>query len=508
MELQLKQASIDAYETAGEIVLAQEETAETIVPDYCPDIARVIEASGVVFLHSREVREGRAELSGTVQVTILYTPEGEGGIRNLEFSVPFQVSSDNRSLAECTALAAETEAESLETRLLNPRKLFTHCKLVTRLTAYRRRPLTYAADVECDQPLEKRVERQHAVVLTQIAARDFTFTDELSISPGRPGAEELLSARVYPVVQETRIIGNKLIFKGIFTLSLLYLDLDGGCNSYTGELPFSQILDVEGTPEDAQATVRLQLTGIDLQIGSDPDGRQIEAALYLHAFALLRQERDLELLSDLYSTACEVRFEAAPLSAASWYDCQTRRQSVRELLELGMAADAILAVRVQCGAVSVSREGADTVLRTTAAIRVLYRDEGGVPLAAERRVDVSCETDLPENAAVTARASCPEEPQASIGERGIEVRFPVEFVIEAENEVKKIRVVSAQLDVDAPRDTSAAPSLVLRRLNPDETAWDLAKAYNSTIADILEANQFSEAELPRDRLLLIPRRRA
>ena len=43
MELELKKACFDAYEAAGELTLTQEETAETIVPDYCPDIARIIE---------------------------------------------------------------------------------------------------------------------------------------------------------------------------------------------------------------------------------------------------------------------------------------------------------------------------------------------------------------------------------------------------------------------------------------------------------------------------------
>ena len=61
MELELKKACFDAYEAAGELTLTQEETAETIVPDYCPDIARIIETTGKVFLHSREMRDGRAE---------------------------------------------------------------------------------------------------------------------------------------------------------------------------------------------------------------------------------------------------------------------------------------------------------------------------------------------------------------------------------------------------------------------------------------------------------------
>ena len=43
MDLELKTASLDAYETGGDLALTQEETAETIVPDYCPDIARIMD---------------------------------------------------------------------------------------------------------------------------------------------------------------------------------------------------------------------------------------------------------------------------------------------------------------------------------------------------------------------------------------------------------------------------------------------------------------------------------
>ena len=85
MELELKKACFDAYEAAGELTLTQEETAETIVPDYCPDIARIIETTGKVFLHSREMRDGRAEISGTVRVTVLYTPEGSPSLRPVIF---------------------------------------------------------------------------------------------------------------------------------------------------------------------------------------------------------------------------------------------------------------------------------------------------------------------------------------------------------------------------------------------------------------------------------------
>ena len=512
MELELKKICFDAYETGGEVTVTQEETAETIVPDYCPDIARIIETEGKIYIHNRELREGRAEVTGTVRVTVLYSPEGEGGIRTLEFAMPFTAESDSRSLPECAVVLAETEPEFLETRMLNPRKVFTHCKLVTRMTGWRRTPVSVSADVEAPEELhvEKRQERQHAVVLTHVAEKDFTFSDTLTLSPGREGAAEILTSRAAGTVSEAKVVGSKLLFKGTFTASMLYRDNAGKYCCFTGEAPFSQVMEMEGAAEGTEAAVRLQVTGADFQIDSgDAEGRDIAVTLYLHAAALLRQEREVSLLSDLYSTAYDLTYEASPLTLTGFSQTMTRRQTVREVLEIGVVADSILALSAVCGAVSVSREGSTAVLRTAAAVRALYLDEGGAPLVAERSVDVTCQIDLPEDCRLTARAVCPEEVQGSLGDRGIEVRFPVEFQAEAAAQVKKVCITAAKVNTDAPKELTGTPSLVLRCLGRQETAWDLAKRHNTTIAAILAANQLeSEGDIAGDQLLLIPRKRA
>lgn len=512
MELELKKASLDAYEAAGELTLTQEETAETIVPDYCPDIARIIETTGQVYLHSRELRDGRGSISGTVRVSVLYTPEGEAGIRTLELNIPFTAEAEGRGLPESGILLAETETELLEARLLNPRKVFTHCRLVTRMAGYRREPLCFTDDAEAGEELqvEKKLDTQHAVLLTHISEKDFTFSDQMSLSSGREGAAELLSHRADAAVTETKIVGGKLLFKGIFQVDLLYRTADGRCQAASGELPFSQLLELEGAAEGAEACVLLQITGADLQIdGGDEEGREITVTLYAHAAALVRRSQELTLLSDLYSTAYDLTYEARPLELTAFHQSLTRRQNVRETLEIGVVAESVLAVTVTCGAVSVTREGEAAVLRTGASVRALYLDEGGVPLVAERCVDVSCQLDLPESCHVAAQAVCRAEVQSSLTDRGIEVRFPVDFQAEAESRVKRVCVSAAKLDTDAPRETAGAPSLVLRCLGKQETAWDLAKRYNTTIGVILAANQLeAEGDISRDQLLLIPRKRA
>jgi len=89
------------------------------------------------------------------------------------------------------------------------------------------------------------------------------------------------------------------------------------------------------------------------------------------------------------------------------------------------------------------------------------------------------------------------------------VRFPVDFRVEAVSKVKKVCISAAKLDAESAKDMTGVPSLVLRCLGRQENAWDLAKRYNTTIDTILAANQLeSEGDIPRDKLLLIPRKRA
>ena len=72
MELELKKEQFACYQALPQLSENREETTETIVPDYLPDIARIVDASGCLFLRSREIADGKAQVSGTVRMTLLY----------------------------------------------------------------------------------------------------------------------------------------------------------------------------------------------------------------------------------------------------------------------------------------------------------------------------------------------------------------------------------------------------------------------------------------------------
>ena len=380
MELELKTSSLDTYAAMNSIALTQEEAAETIVPDYCPDIARIVSSDANAYLHSREIREGKAEVSGMVRVHVVYMPEGEKGLRSLEVTLPFSAGSEKGSFPSCSHLAAEAEVGALDVRMLNPRKISTRCKLMLRMTGHQRQQMVITEDVVAEDGLclEKRREKQNLVLLSHIAEKDFTFSEEMLLSPGRKGAAELLSTGIQTTVSDAKIVGNKLVVKGSFRVTLLYRAQDGDCACSGGELPFSQILDAEGVGEGAAAQVSLQLTGSDFQLsGEDPEGKTVAVTLYVHTTAYLHQHQEVSLLKDLYSTLYQTCYEAQSLQVTEARDSMLRRQTVRELMEVGVVPESVLMLTTRCGPVSVGREGHTSVLRTNVNLKALYLDEGG-----------------------------------------------------------------------------------------------------------------------------------
>ena len=73
---------------------------------------------------------------------------------------------------------------------------------------------------------------------------------------------------------------------------------------------------------------------------------------------------------------------------------------------------------------------------------------------------------------------------------------------------RKVCAVDAiQVNETVQPEEGERPSIVLRMAQHGERLWDIAKAYGTTISDIVSANELEETETTEDKLLLIPRKR-
>ena len=492
--MELKKKTFLFFEPALDETAAPEAGADMIVPDLYPDIARIVDASGQACLKDRTLREDRLDLAGLARVSVLYVPEGEQRLRKLDVSIPFNHVFDGRFPQGSEALA-DVKLLSVSARAINPRKVSILCALSVHAVVYAPGTLEIGDEVTGECEVRRAVYSSYVPV--DVKCKYFTMTESLEIPGTRPPVDEILRASPRLTVTDIKHVGNKIIFKGTAAMGLLYLS--GGQPYFTEqELPLSQIVEMDALEEGAGVEIELQLTGMDLDIGQTPGGeaRRIDLSLHLEAQAVARSERRMEAIIDLYSTSGGLRPVMEPALLTELIDRGVRRQSVRELLEVGDEVHSVVDTLVTLG------PPAEGVMGCEALVRIVFLSEAGEYQSLLRRLPVVCEG--LERARLRARLA--GEVTAVPTSDGIELRFSVDFEYLC-LDTSRIMTVG-ELVQDELFEKPVRPSVVIRRCREGESLWDIAKAYGTTVRELVTANGLEEGgEAADDRLLLIPKKR-
>ena len=376
MELEFERETITSYETVAEVTLCQEETLESIVPDACPDILRIVDVCGQATLSGKQAREGSAQVTGMVRAAILYQPEGGGGLRRMEVGLPFTCQAEAPGLTERGVVLAAPRLRSAQARALNPRKVLLRVDLAVDVTACQPTERTICGGVSnCEQAAVCQKQFQgEDYQLCCVQEKPFTFTEQVRLQAGMGEAPQLLACRVQPLCTDSKLIGSKLIFKGTAEVYLLLQEPDGGLTAAQESLPFSQVIEVSGAGEEGDCQVEVEVASLQCQ-PVPGDGRDLEVTLELLAQAQVRSRRPVTLLQDLYSTNWQMEVDSQPQRLCRLGELSVRPQAVRELLETGESVRSVVDGRLALGQVTQSREGAELVLTAEAWVTVLYTDE-------------------------------------------------------------------------------------------------------------------------------------
>ncbi|MBE7002932.1 MAG: DUF3794 domain-containing protein [Ruminococcaceae bacterium] len=510
MELELRKERFDCFCPGTPIISTREETSETIVPDYSPDIARIIDVSACLLLRSQSAGDGKANMSGAVKLTLLYMAEDTQGLRSLEYSIPFEQS--EKIPDGCDKAVVEGRVCGVEARLLNPRKLFTRLEIEWKVTPYCRTTLSTCGEIvdQASYAIQTLCEKHDVSLIRCVSDKDFTFSDELSIPAGREPISELLCSRAKLRVTEAKSVGSKAIVKGTACLSLLYAAEDGKLCTYSEELPFSQILDGVAAEETGSfgVSAALNLSGCEIHtLGEDGGQRTVSVKLLMHASIVLRQTEQVDCIIDLYSTSYELNAQTESVELWQEPEITSVTQNVREQIDTGSDVRCVLGTDVCFGGVNVTQNGSHAAVRAAATLSLLYQDEAGAVRSVQRRIEIAAETEVSGEAQAAAENVCTEDVSANINASGVELRFPAEFTLVSVAAPQCASLVSLSAE-QTERQEGGDPSLVLRVLDESETLWDVAKRYRTTVEEILSANELTDGAAPEaGRMLLIPRKR-
>lgn len=516
MDMELQRVTLEGYCLVCDMMFAQEETLESIVPDAYPDISRIVSATGTVSLKDKDLGEGTLRMTGTAKVTVLYipesrgpegpegqTPENEAAPRALEIAIPFQCAKDDPRFHSGGSVQAEIHASSADARAINPRKILVRVNLAVWAAAYEQESRELSCDIAGAEHngLEKRLIPCKCYTIPEITEKVFTFSDVLRPPASKPEMEELMFFRTELGTLDAKFIGKKLVLKGDIQLSVLYRCGDG-LSQARFELPYSQILDLGDTTEEAEPDVTVILKRVDCHL---MDG-ELEIEVEALAQASLWARRSLTLINDAYCISQPIEVERTPLRLCSMAERSSRRESARMMCASDIPAKLVL----DCNAALISMASApvDGGLEFSAQFHasVLYFSEDDALCAVDAVIPVSCRAALPEGAVCACRCRPIGEATAVPVTGGLEVRFEAEFFWNTVLD-EQINCVT-DIQPSAVPVTKVRPSVVIRRVGEGESLWDIAKSCGAAVGDICSANGLQSEEAASGTLLLIPTRRS
>lgn len=321
MELELQYTELPCCEAGESVTLTQEETLEAAIPEYCPEVTRIVDAVGQLCLREYTSRQ----ISGSVLVTVLYTSEESPGLRSLTLPVPFLTQADDKRLTGCDTVCMAGRLLLTEARAVTGRKLYLRVMPELTLTGYTCRRHRICTGVGEEPTLRLHHQEQSLTLLTSVTQRQSSVTQELQPQDWGEPPEELLAQRICPRITGSQPVGSRLLAKGEARICLLYRTQDGSLHTWEDTLPFSCLLDGLTVPEEAQVTVTGSC-GTARLIRSDGTAA-IGVELTLSLLVRTYETVTVAPVTDLYSTRWDTALQRQSLTLTE--TCPRRRYSRR-----------------------------------------------------------------------------------------------------------------------------------------------------------------------------------
>lgn len=512
MELNLTKSNMDCYNLDFKTTTRQEESTETIVPDNCADISRIVNVSGVTFIRNKDIQNGKVNINGSVKAKVVLIPEGEEAVTTcLDATIPFTAVVENPGIFMESSIVVKCAVEAMEATMANPRKVSVKATVTMSVEVYNKTMCTLCTGVEDAEAygIQSRLNGYSINVPIAVKEKSFVLSDDLEISSGNPPVNEIYKTNVGLIVSESKLIGNKVVFKGIADIRVLYAAGDGMLNSAVFQIPFSQLMELENAQEEDQCAVTLTLTGCEIEPENElsDESNSLTMTLNIVAQAVAVRGQTIELVSDLYSTSYDAVTESSSYEFNCLLDTHTVHENHREVVVPGEQAAAVIDTSIWLSSVEVSQQESMAELTAAGAAYILYANQDNELFGILKSFTVKCRTELADNSKCYAAAQLAGDVSASCAGGDIELRFGVDFTVDSYAKCVANGVSAVTLDME-PKEAVNSPSVVLRVVEGSEALWDIARSYNTSVKEIMKVNAIdSETDLVRGSVLLIPRLR-
>ncbi|ADU23143.1 DUF3794 domain-containing protein [Ruminococcus albus] len=467
---------------------------DIVLPDYYPDVFRILRCTAEPQLTSQSVSDGRLAFDITVTVRVLYLTEGSGRINCIEQNAEISRTLDIEGECSSPEVMIDLNCLRLSCRAKGSRRIDVRGTLCASVKVCCQREKTVVTGGSgCGIQLRKQTVTYPVKRL--YASKRITVIQQTSLPDDKPSVGTVLRTGCSVTRTEQRIVAGKLAVKGEAELEALCTCIDktgaDRVQDLRFTLPFSRMIDMEGLDDSYRVSVRVKPSGCSITAGGGEDNT-VEWELELDVFCTAEKSGAGVGVTDAYSTEYDcLPDEIVEISSDSGDEKHISCISECTLAAPDGTVGAVYDHYASCTRPTIRKDG--NTFRISGGVTCSVMGEGseGGIFCIEGQSTYEAEAAVPEESSESTLEAYAETAGCSyyLGDGGtIRVRTDVRVVYKLNGGSGTKLVSSVILNKDKPATRDSSCTLRLCRCGENEDIWDIAKRCRTTVEAVREDN--------------------
>lgn len=285
------------------------------LPEYCPDIARLIKVDCTPFAESCSIEDGKAIAKGKALFDVLYETDYKSRLRCVSFVQEFNQSTNlPRSSAESLTAFCKVNCERIGCKLLSTRRLVAKATLGAKFDIEGELPAKAVAVQESDGIFFKKKDITYNGK-TELFQNEFRFSESLPLNQSEKCIGEIVCGSIFLQEPQVSLLNGHADIKTTATMHILCEDENHEGRYYSSQKTLPINIDFENESIDSQKRVSVSLEPSSPEFSPELDqygeSRIIKTSFVVKASVKVNETNSVTVSDDLF----EKNFDSVPVIA-------------------------------------------------------------------------------------------------------------------------------------------------------------------------------------------------
>lgn len=481
------------------------------LPDYCPDIGKILKCQISAGVHSRNISGDQLSIEGNSKLELLYSDLEKNTIRCFKTEIPFSQNLNIKNSSQFSAATFDIKREYINCRAVSPRRIDIHGAFSLKINVFGTKNYEITSDISSDDIKQKKSDVSFSQ-LSSLFQHQINISEILDLGSDKSIPEFIIKSNLNISDIECSSNNERINIRAKINIKILYIsDIETGkIDSVENDIPINETIDASGVMDDNIFMIIPEIIYHEEKISTDSEniGNLINEDIKIMMTIFAFQDDETKIIDDAYSTEYETELSCENFKFKKFSGILSENIIHKELIKNSdNKFFKILDIWSNSYSAGFSKKDLNSSFELKINLCILAINPDFVPFYIEREIKFSKELYENINSKISDSyifMSITGIDYKIINNDEIEVKLNIQINANMYDESEYNLVENITSNESAPKIKDLNTALTIYYANAGENIWDIAKHYGTTIEKIQDENDIDFEVLDSDRAILIP----